>query len=80
MLSRIITITVIIIMIIHKTAILGTAHILWKVLALVSKYKTFVVGNIVTYTMYCNYNLAAMVCTLETWYVLVCSYNCKYSA
>jgi hypothetical protein len=28
------------------------------------------------YITYCNYNLAAILCTLETWYVLV--YNCKY--
>jgi hypothetical protein len=50
-----------------KTAILGTAHILRKVL--VWKYKIFRMGNNITCTIYCNYRIAATLHTLEKWFI-----------
>jgi hypothetical protein len=40
----------------EKTAAFGTAHILREVL--MYKYKTFMMGNSITYTVYCNHRLA----------------------
>jgi hypothetical protein len=50
----------------QKTAILGTAHILQKVL--MYKHKTFNMGNNVACTMNCNCRIATTLYTLETWF------------
>jgi hypothetical protein len=47
----------------EKTVILGTEHMLRKVLML--KYKRFNMGNNLTYTINCNYILAATLYSLE---------------
>ena len=54
----------------QKTAILGIAHILRKVLML--KYKTSITGNNITCTisLYYNHRTAATLSTLDTWFVL----------
>jgi len=49
-----------------KTAILGTAHILRKVL--MYKHKTFDMGNNVACTINCNYRIATSLYNLETWF------------
>jgi hypothetical protein len=49
-----------------KTAILGTTHIQQNVL--MEKYKTFNIGNNITWTIYCNYRAAAILYILETWF------------
>jgi hypothetical protein len=51
----------------QKTAILRAAHLLKEALTL--KYKTFVVGNIITCTINCNHRAVATVYTLQTWFV-----------
>jgi hypothetical protein len=48
----------------QKKAILGTAHILWKVL--IQKYKTFNMGNNMTGAINCNHRIDATLHTLET--------------
>jgi hypothetical protein len=53
----------------HKTAVLGTAHVLRKVL--MYKYRTFDVGSSITCNTNCNYRIAPTLCTLETWFVSV---------
>jgi hypothetical protein len=50
----------------HKTAILGTAHILQK--ALMQKYQILNMGSNVTCTINCNYRIATTLYTLETWF------------
>jgi hypothetical protein len=51
----------------RKTVILSIAHILRE--DLMSKYRTFNMGNNITYTINGNYRAAAALCTLETWFV-----------
>ena len=51
----------------QKAAILGTAHLLRKVLIL--KNKTFKMRNNITYSTNCKYRTAATLYTLETWFV-----------
>ena len=46
----------------QKRATLGTADILRK--ALMQTYKTFIMGNNITCTAYCNHRIAATVYTL----------------
>jgi hypothetical protein len=48
----------------HKTARLGTPHILRE--DLVYEYKPFNLGSNITYTINCSYRTAAGPCTLET--------------
>jgi hypothetical protein len=50
----------------QKTAILDTAHILRK--GLLSKDRTFIMGNNLTCTIHCNHSIAATY-ILETWFV-----------
>jgi hypothetical protein len=52
---------------IQKTAILGTTHILQKVL--MSKYNRFNVGKNITCTMKGNSKIAATLYSLDTWFV-----------
>ena len=51
----------------YKTAIVVTGHMLQKVL--MAKYKTFIVGNNITYIINCKHRVAAKLYTLETWFV-----------
>jgi hypothetical protein len=51
----------------QKTAILGTAHILCKLLTY--KHKTFSIGNYTTCTINCNCCITAVLYTLETLFV-----------
>jgi len=60
----------------QKTAILGTALILEKVL--MQKYRTFNMGNTVTCIRNYIYRTAATLYTIETSFVL--DTNCKYPA
>jgi hypothetical protein len=53
----------------QSTTTMGTEHILLKVRML--KYKTFVMGNNITLTTYCNHRTAATIYTLETWFVSI---------
>jgi hypothetical protein len=50
----------------QKTAILGTTHILRKVL--MYTYKTLNMGNNGICTIHCNYRIATTLYTLETWF------------
>jgi len=52
----------------HKTAILDTAHILWKVLMQV--YNTFHMQHNITCSTICKYRIAPKLYTLEMWFVL----------
>jgi len=52
----------------QPTTILDTAHILRRVL--IEKYKTFTIINTVTFTVNCNYRLAASLYTPEIKFVL----------
>jgi len=52
---------------VQKTAILGTAHVLGKVL--MQKYKTFNMVNNIACTTNCIYTIAATLNTLVTWFV-----------
>jgi hypothetical protein len=51
----------------QKKTILGTAHILRKVL--MQKYRIFIVGNNITCNLYCKYRIGATLCAVETWFV-----------
>jgi hypothetical protein len=51
----------------QKTAILGTAHILQKVL--MSKYKIFIMGNNIICAIDCSYRIATSFYTLDAWFV-----------
>jgi hypothetical protein len=51
----------------QRTAILGTAHILWK--ALMKRPKMFSMGNDIIYTINCNYRIAATLYSLEALFV-----------
>jgi len=53
----------------QKTSILDTAHTLRKVLR--QKYKTFNMGNNITFVINCKYRIATYLSTLETWFVSV---------
>jgi len=61
----------------QKTSILDTAHILRKVVT--QKYKTFNMGNNITFGINYKYRIAAYLCTLETCFFFQV-YNCKYPA
>ena len=50
-------------------ALLGIADILRKVL--MQQYKTFNLGNGITFTINCNYRTASTLYTLEIWFVSV---------
>ena len=54
----------------QKTDMLGTAHLILRVLMYV-KLQNVCVGDSVTCALYCNYGIAAKVYTLEVWFVLV---------
>jgi hypothetical protein len=60
----------------QKTVILGTAHILRKVL--MQKYSRFNIGNNAIYTTNSNYSIAATLYTLQTWFVSGV-HKCKHS-
>jgi len=51
----------------QKTAILGTVHIFRKVL--MSKYKTFIMGNNITHTIKCDHRIASTLYTTEIWFI-----------
>jgi hypothetical protein len=50
---------------IYKTAILVTAHMLWK--ALMAKYKTYITGNNIT--LHCKHRIAAKLYIIKTWFI-----------
>lgn len=51
----------------QKITILVTAHVLQKVQ--MQKYKIFIMGSNIAYTIYCNYRKAVSLCTVETWFL-----------
>jgi hypothetical protein len=53
----------------QNTTTMGTEHILLKVRML--KCKSFIMGNNITWTIYCDHRTDATIYTLKTWFVSV---------